>query len=155
MCQQNVKCSLDDLSVKNIACRDDLSFLETKYVYKRSHILMLLLISKGRLPTFSNNWVPYVLFQYGKWKIFLFANTKIMSYTMTVYYSCLLKINILPCLNWNKTKKSYWIPLQGNKNNLVHILGLFVMSYIIRCLLLSRFFWCVLIWYYLHMHKVI
>ena len=144
MCQQNIKCSLDDLSVKNIACRNDLSFLETKYIYKRSHILMLLLISK-----------PRVLFQYGKWKILLFANTKIMSHTMTVYYSCLLKINILPCLNWNKTKKSYWIPLQGYKNSLVHILGLFVMSYIIRCLLLSRFFWCVLIWYYLHMHKVI
>ena len=52
MCQQNIKCFLDDLSVKNIAGRDDLSFLETKYIYKRSHILILLLISKGRLPTF-------------------------------------------------------------------------------------------------------
>ena len=33
MCQQNIKCSLDDLSVKNIAGRDDLSYLKPKHIY--------------------------------------------------------------------------------------------------------------------------
>ena len=42
MCQQNVKCSLDDLSVKNIACRDDLSFLKPMYIYIEEKIKQLL-----------------------------------------------------------------------------------------------------------------
>ena len=76
MCQQNTKCSLDNLSVKNVADRDDLSFLETKYIYKRSQILMLLLISKGRLPTFSNSVYRMFFFNMANEKLFFLQMLK-------------------------------------------------------------------------------